>query len=163
MRKPPPARKTLTDIDNARFAWKADGHFQSHFGIVGFTTPSPVRDGKHVWVWCGNGVAACYDLDGKRQWITRLITNELSYSSAPALADGTFAVIQPSSCGRTRYLPARDDGSGPRTTGGGHVKGNQVQASELLVISRTTLRAKLRSLGITFKKQLLSRESEELG
>ena len=28
-----------------------------------------------------------------------------------------------------------------------HVKGNQVQASELLGISRTTLRAKLRTLG----------------
>jgi nitrogen regulation protein NR(I) len=43
-----------------------------------------------------------------------------------------------------------------------HVKGNQVQASELLGISRTTLRAKLRSLGITFEKQLLSPESEEM-
>jgi two-component system nitrogen regulation response regulator GlnG len=30
-----------------------------------------------------------------------------------------------------------------------HVKGNQVQASELLGISRTTLRAKLRALGVT--------------
>jgi DNA-binding NtrC family response regulator len=30
-----------------------------------------------------------------------------------------------------------------------HVKGNQVQASELLGISRTTLRAKLRALGMT--------------
>ena len=43
-----------------------------------------------------------------------------------------------------------------------HVKGNQVQASELLGISRTTLRAKLRALGITFEKQLLSGESEPL-
>jgi DNA-binding protein Fis len=34
-----------------------------------------------------------------------------------------------------------------------HVKGNQVHASELLGISRTTLRAKLRALGITFEKQ----------
>jgi two-component system nitrogen regulation response regulator GlnG len=41
-----------------------------------------------------------------------------------------------------------------------HVKGNQVQASELLGISRTTLRAKLRALGITFEKQLLSGEGE---
>jgi len=37
----------------------------------------------------------------------------------------------------------------------GHVKGNQAQASELLGISRTTLRAKLRSLGMAIEKQLL--------
>jgi two-component system nitrogen regulation response regulator GlnG len=36
------------------------------------------------------------------------------------------------------------------------VKGNQMQASELLGISRTTLRAKMRSLGIAIEKQLLS-------
>jgi two-component system nitrogen regulation response regulator GlnG len=36
-----------------------------------------------------------------------------------------------------------------------HTKGNQVQASELLGISRTTLRAKLRALGMTVEKQLL--------
>jgi two-component system nitrogen regulation response regulator GlnG len=36
------------------------------------------------------------------------------------------------------------------------VKGNQVQASQLLGISRTTLRAKLRSLGLAVEKQLLS-------
>jgi two-component system nitrogen regulation response regulator GlnG len=37
-----------------------------------------------------------------------------------------------------------------------HVKGNQVQASELLGISRTTLRAKLRSMGMAVEKQLLA-------
>jgi two-component system nitrogen regulation response regulator GlnG len=37
-----------------------------------------------------------------------------------------------------------------------HTRGNQVQASELLGISRTTLRAKLRALGMTVEKQLLS-------
>jgi DNA-binding NtrC family response regulator len=42
-----------------------------------------------------------------------------------------------------------------------HVKGNQRQASELLGISRTTLRAKLRSLGMAIEKQLLS-ESERV-
>ena len=36
-----------------------------------------------------------------------------------------------------------------------HVRGNQVQASELLGISRTTLRAKLRALGLTVEKHLL--------
>jgi outer membrane protein assembly factor BamB len=85
--------KTLTEIDFNRFAWKADGHFEAHFGIVGFTTPTPVSDGKHVWVWCGDGTAACYDLDGKRQWITRVPAKELSYASSPALANGTLAVF----------------------------------------------------------------------
>lgn len=86
-------QKALTGIDAARFAWKADGHFEAHFGIVGFTTPTPVSDGKHVWVWCGNGVAACYDLDGKRRWITRVDTKDLSYACSPALVDGVFAVF----------------------------------------------------------------------
>jgi two-component system nitrogen regulation response regulator GlnG len=36
-----------------------------------------------------------------------------------------------------------------------HTKGNQARASELLGISRTTLRAKLRALGMTVEKQLL--------
>ena len=42
-----------------------------------------------------------------------------------------------------------------------HVKGNQVQASELLGISRTTLRAKLRALGFTSETYLTS-ESDPL-
>jgi two-component system nitrogen regulation response regulator GlnG len=36
-----------------------------------------------------------------------------------------------------------------------HTHGNQVHASELLGISRTTLRAKLRALRMTLGKQLL--------
>jgi two-component system nitrogen regulation response regulator GlnG len=35
-----------------------------------------------------------------------------------------------------------------------HVKGNQVQASELLGVSRTTLRAKMQSLGMALEKQV---------
>jgi hypothetical protein len=85
--------KELTAIDAARFGWSADGHFEAHFGIVGFTTPTPVSDGKHVWVWCGNGVAACYDLDGRRRWIRRIEAGQLSYACSPALIDGTLAVF----------------------------------------------------------------------
>jgi two-component system nitrogen regulation response regulator GlnG len=40
-----------------------------------------------------------------------------------------------------------------------HVKGNQLRASEILGISRTTLRAKLRALGLAIEKQLLSETS----
>jgi nitrogen regulation protein NR(I) len=41
-----------------------------------------------------------------------------------------------------------------------HVQGNQVQASELLGISRTTLRAKLRSLGIVLERMSLSESGQ---
>jgi two-component system nitrogen regulation response regulator GlnG len=42
-----------------------------------------------------------------------------------------------------------------------HVRGNQVQASELLGISRTTLRAKLRALGMAIEKQLLPEADQD--
>ncbi len=36
--------------------------------MTGWATPTPVSDGKKVWVLFGNGVVVCYDLDGHRQW-----------------------------------------------------------------------------------------------
>lgn len=86
-------QKTLLGIDEARFKIAGSGHFEAHFGIVGFTMPTPVSDGKRIFVWSGMGVAACFDLGGKRQWITRLETDEISYGSSPALADGVLVVF----------------------------------------------------------------------
>lgn len=89
------ARKKLQDaleeIDKKKYKMDFDGHLASHFEIVGFTT-TPCSDGKYVYVWCGNGVGACYDLDGRRQWIRRF-EEKLFYSASPALIDGTFAVF----------------------------------------------------------------------
>src|SRR5262249_30491058 len=86
-------QKTLLEIDEAKFKRPCSGHFESHFGIVGFTMPTPVSDGKHVYVWNGMGVAACFDFTGKRLWITRIDTEELNYGSSPALADGVLVVF----------------------------------------------------------------------
>ncbi len=85
-------QEALVAIGPDRFKLKTDGHFESHFGIVGFSMPTPVSDGTHVYVWSGLGVAACYDLDGHRQWITRVPTGILAYGSSPSLADGVLAV-----------------------------------------------------------------------
>ncbi len=35
-------------------------------------TPSPVTDGRHVWVHFGNGDLACYDFAGAKKWSTNL-------------------------------------------------------------------------------------------
>jgi outer membrane protein assembly factor BamB len=85
--------KALPEIDAARFGTRLDGHFEAHFGIVGFTMPTPVSDGRHVYVWTGKGIAACFDLEGRRRWITRVPAEELTYGSSPALADGVLVVF----------------------------------------------------------------------
>lgn len=81
----------LQEVDKARYTIKFDGHLQGHFEIVGFTN-TPVSDGKYVYFWNGAGVAACYDLDGKRQWIRRLDAEKLFYSASPAVIGGKLAV-----------------------------------------------------------------------
>ncbi len=89
------ARKSLYDalqeIDKKKYTMNFDGHLQGHFEIVGFTN-TPASDGKYVYFWNGAGVAACYDLDGRRQWIRRLEAKKLFYSAAPAVIGGKLAV-----------------------------------------------------------------------
>jgi hypothetical protein len=37
----------------------------------GFTFPTPVTDGRHIWVRANMDALACFDLDGNRQWMVR--------------------------------------------------------------------------------------------
>ncbi len=60
----------------------------------GYSSPTPVTDGKHVYVIFGNGLAACYDLDGKRQWL-KLIdqpTAAYGHGSSPLLVNDKLLV-----------------------------------------------------------------------
>lgn len=70
---------------------------------VGIAGNAPVSDGKHVYVWLLSGVAACYDLDGKREWIK--LENkpaiEHGFSSTPTILDGKLITYM-------RELMARD-------------------------------------------------------
>ena len=63
-------------------------------GTTGYTSPSPVSDGKNVYIVTGNGVAACYDLSGDRKWITHVGTPRegWGFSTSPLLADGKLLV-----------------------------------------------------------------------
>jgi len=40
----------------------------STHNVNGYTSMTPLTDGKHVWVHFGTGVAVCYDLAGDRKW-----------------------------------------------------------------------------------------------
>ena len=61
----------------------------------GYATPTPVCDDKHVWISCGSGIVACYNLEGKRQWI-RFIdlpqTTQYGRSASPLLVDNKLLV-----------------------------------------------------------------------
>jgi outer membrane protein assembly factor BamB len=74
---------------------------------VGYAGNSPVSDGKHVYIWLLSGVSACYDLDGKREWI-RLENKpgiEHGFSSTPFLIGGKLITYM-------RELMARDAKTG---------------------------------------------------
>ncbi len=54
-------------LSNAQAAARAYAPPARH-GVTGWATPTPVSDGQRVWALFGNGVVACYGLDGKRRW-----------------------------------------------------------------------------------------------
>src|SRR5262249_27920752 len=60
----------------------------------GYSSATPVTDGKHVYVLFGNGLAACYDLDGNRKWL-RLIeppTAAYGHGASPLLVKDRLLV-----------------------------------------------------------------------
>ena len=66
---------------------------KSH-GVNGYSTPTPVTDGKLVYTAFGNGVVACYTRDGKRLWIRDVGRPQhgWGHSASPALVDGTLVL-----------------------------------------------------------------------
>jgi outer membrane protein assembly factor BamB len=46
-----------------------NGKFHDEHNLA---TPSPVTNGKHVWVHFGTGLLACYDFEGTKNWSTNL-------------------------------------------------------------------------------------------
>jgi hypothetical protein len=81
----------------------------------GYSSATPVIDGKQVYVLYGTGAAASYDLDGNRLW-ARIVgrpTNGWGHSASPVLIDGTLIVhlanavygIEPAT-GDTRWTAA---------------------------------------------------------
>jgi len=60
----------------------------------GYSSPTPTSDGKYVYVLYGTGMAACYDLDGNRKWITLVerSSHRFGQCSSPLLMDGILVM-----------------------------------------------------------------------
>ena len=66
------------------------------------SSPTPVTDGKLIWVVSGNGLVACFDLAGNEKWKFDIPKNygnlgvQFGYGSSPILLDGklVFQVLQ---------------------------------------------------------------------
>lgn len=60
----------------------------------GMASPSPITDGKHVWIFFGTGDAFCFDMDGGLVWQRSLadeygpFENRFAASSSPLLFEG---------------------------------------------------------------------------
>ena len=84
------------------------------------TSPTPVTDGKHVWVVSGNALVACYDFAGNQKWTFDIQKNfgkmgiQFGYGSSPLLVDGklVFQMLQGLYTDDPCYLFALDGATG---------------------------------------------------
>ena len=63
-------------------------------GANGYSSPTPVSDGTNVYAFFTTGVVTCFDLEGRRKWVTMTEKPTLTYSvsASPLLADGKVIV-----------------------------------------------------------------------
>jgi outer membrane protein assembly factor BamB len=84
---------------NGSLKWSVElDHGNETYNKQNATSPSPVTDGKHVWVMTGNGVLTALDFDGKKVWTHNLQQEygkfglNWGYGSSPLLLNGNVIV-----------------------------------------------------------------------
>jgi outer membrane protein assembly factor BamB len=95
-------------------------YFNKTYNKQNSSSPSPVTDGKHVWVLTGNGVVTAFDFDGKELWKKNLQEQygdfglNWGYGSSPLLFDGKviIEVLHGNNTDDPSYLVAFDAASG---------------------------------------------------
>jgi len=81
-------RKQMKALDRKKYA-------NNEIPDVGYSGFTPSTDGKFIYVWYGDGVTACFTLEGERKWIRvdQRAAVEHGFSSSPVLVDGKFVVF----------------------------------------------------------------------
>lgn len=84
-------RKEFVALNRYKEPGKNAGGYDA---TAGYSSATPVTDGKHVYVMFGNGLAAAYDLEGKRLWL-KLIehpTAAYGHGASPVLVKDKLLV-----------------------------------------------------------------------
>ncbi len=107
----------MAKLDRRRY----DKPNQSESGISG---PTPVTDGKNIYMWYTTGITVCYDLDGNRKWIhhSPVEHRHHGYGSSPCLS-GDSLITYGHQANKQRALTAFDKATGKvlwRKTGFGN-------------------------------------------
>ena len=73
---------------------KSDVELPKCHAVTGYSTPTPATDGTSVFVLFGNGIAAKYDVDGKRVWarFVRKPSHQWGQSASPVVSGGLMIV-----------------------------------------------------------------------
>lgn len=103
-----PAEQTVTadktlllalDRKTGKERWRAvTGEDNYVINKQNMATPSPVTDGRHVWVLTGTGKLSCFDFQGKQIWQRDLVNDygrfglNWGYGSSPLWHDGMLFV-----------------------------------------------------------------------
>ncbi len=99
-----PADLVCVDAKAGKLLWRKSNTFadlqppiadREIKGNAGNTVPTPVTDGRFVYVVFGSGIVACYDLDGGRKWIRYFdlpTPQQYGRAASPVLAAGKLIV-----------------------------------------------------------------------
>lgn len=81
-------RKQMKAVDRKKYA-------SNEIPDVGFSGFTPSTDGRLLYAWFGDGVTACFTIEGERRWIRvdQMAAVEHGFSSSPLLIDGKFVVF----------------------------------------------------------------------
>lgn len=88
-------QKTMQDLDAQLKPLEAAWYvLPKTYAINGFSTPTPVSDGRRVYALFNHGIVAAYDLDGNLLWrrFVEKPSSEWGHSTSPVLADGKLIV-----------------------------------------------------------------------
>ena len=110
------------DAASGKVLWKAPNGFadagvpeKSVKSNAGNTAATPTSDGERVWAVFASGIVACYDVDGKRQWIQYFdlpMVLQFARAASPVLVGDKLLVTLNHLFALDARAPGAGDGSG---------------------------------------------------